>query len=227
MYSLLHRLQYFARGSQTYHAQLSASLKGKTAVELRDEQVYRYRTHTQTHSPVPLLQAKLRSVALKMTANINSLVRDFFRNPPSYSTHVQLSWGAKVSNLSTTTVHDHALSPPPRNLALLSGATYNGRGPVARMSLQLNESILQSNSSRLEIQRRLRRSETRFPITLPQKISLVRSSRMVGSSTTRIKVVVEVGVALDEVGVVSDEEGVEVVLDGDTLVRLNCFFSYY
>ncbi len=154
-----------------------------------------------------------------MTANINSLVRDFFRNPPSYSTHVQLSWGAKVSNLSTTTVHDvhdHASPPPHRNLALLSGATYNGRGPVARMSLLLNESILQSDSSRLEIQRRLRRSETRFPITLPQKISLVRSSRTVESSTTRIKVVVGVGVASDEVGVASGEEGVE-VLDGNTL----------
>ena len=84
------------------------------------------------------------------------------------------------------------------------------------MSLLLNESILQSDSSRLEIQRRLRRSETRFPITLPQKISLVRSSRTVESSTTRIKVVVGVGVASDEVGVASGEEGVE-VLDGNTL----------
>ena len=33
------RLQYFARGSQTYHAQLTAALKGKNALELKDEQV--------------------------------------------------------------------------------------------------------------------------------------------------------------------------------------------
>ena len=39
-YSLLHRLQYFARGSQTYHAQLAVALKGKSALELKDEQVY-------------------------------------------------------------------------------------------------------------------------------------------------------------------------------------------
>lgn len=35
----LHRLQYFARGSQTYHAQLAVALKGKSALELKDEQV--------------------------------------------------------------------------------------------------------------------------------------------------------------------------------------------
>ena len=35
----LSRLQYFARGSQTYHAQLTAALKGKNALELKDEQV--------------------------------------------------------------------------------------------------------------------------------------------------------------------------------------------
>ncbi len=33
------RLQYFARGSQTYHGQLQVALKGKTALELKEEQV--------------------------------------------------------------------------------------------------------------------------------------------------------------------------------------------
>lgn len=33
------RLQYFARGCQTYHSQLQAALKGKDALELKEEQV--------------------------------------------------------------------------------------------------------------------------------------------------------------------------------------------
>ena len=42
------RLQYFARGSQTYHAQLTAALKGKNALELKDEQVRNCSKH-HTH----------------------------------------------------------------------------------------------------------------------------------------------------------------------------------
>ena len=33
------RLQYFARGSQSYHAQLQAALKGKSVLDMKDEQV--------------------------------------------------------------------------------------------------------------------------------------------------------------------------------------------
>ena len=33
------RLQFFARGCQTYHGQLLVALKGKTALELKEEQV--------------------------------------------------------------------------------------------------------------------------------------------------------------------------------------------
>ncbi len=33
------RLQYFARGSQTYHSQLKAALKGKNFIDLKEEQV--------------------------------------------------------------------------------------------------------------------------------------------------------------------------------------------
>ena len=39
MYFVLFRLQYFARGCQTYHSQLQAALKGKNALELKEEQV--------------------------------------------------------------------------------------------------------------------------------------------------------------------------------------------
>ena len=43
------------------------------------------------------MQNKLRGVALKTTANINTLIKDFFHNPPLYKANVVLSWGAKVS----------------------------------------------------------------------------------------------------------------------------------
>ena len=50
------------------------------------------------HNLCVFWQAKLRTIAIKMTANISSLVRDFFHNPPSYSTKIQLSWGPKVKH---------------------------------------------------------------------------------------------------------------------------------
>ena len=51
-------LQYFARKCQAYHSSLQAAVKSKAStVEVNDE------------------QAKLRSVALKITANINLLIR--------------------------------------------------------------------------------------------------------------------------------------------------------
>lgn len=36
------RLQYFARGSHAYHAQLSSTLKGKSVSDMNDEQVCIY-----------------------------------------------------------------------------------------------------------------------------------------------------------------------------------------
>ena len=39
LFPLTLRLQYFARGSQSYHAQLQAALKGKSVLDMKDEQV--------------------------------------------------------------------------------------------------------------------------------------------------------------------------------------------
>lgn len=97
------RLQYFARGSQSYHAQLQAALKGKNTLELKDE------------------QNKLRTVALKTTANISALIRDFFHNPPSYKATVQLSWGAKKP--------DSVPGPRKRATSSSDGATPPKRKP--------------------------------------------------------------------------------------------------
>lgn len=71
------RLQYLARRTQTYNTQLQATLQKTGVVDMKTE------------------QNKLRAAAVKTTANITVLIKDFFHNPPVYKTSIQLSWGAK------------------------------------------------------------------------------------------------------------------------------------
>ncbi|XP_044125718.1 apoptosis inhibitor 5 [Bufo gargarizans] len=68
------RLQYFARGLQGYIRQLRLALQGKTGDSLKTE------------------ENKIKVVALKITNNINVLIKDLFHNPPSYKSTVTLSW---------------------------------------------------------------------------------------------------------------------------------------
>ncbi|KAL3842408.1 hypothetical protein ACJMK2_020427 [Sinanodonta woodiana] len=68
------RLQYFARGVQIYIKQLRQDLQGKTGDALKLE------------------ENKIKVVALKITSNINSLIKDLFHNPPAYKCVVNLSW---------------------------------------------------------------------------------------------------------------------------------------
>ncbi len=68
------RLQYFARGVQGYMKKLRESLQGKSADQLKDE------------------ESRIKVTALRTTSNINSLIRDLFRNPPSYKATVTLSF---------------------------------------------------------------------------------------------------------------------------------------
>ncbi|KAL4613439.1 apoptosis inhibitor 5-like [Arapaima gigas] len=68
------RLQYFARGLQVYIRQLRLALQGKTGDALKTE------------------ENKIKVVALKITSNINVLIKDLFHNPPSYKSSVTLSW---------------------------------------------------------------------------------------------------------------------------------------
>ncbi|CDQ88629.1 unnamed protein product [Oncorhynchus mykiss] len=67
-------LQYFARGLQVYIRQLRVALQGKTGDALKTE------------------ENKIKVVALKITNNINVLIKDLFHNPPSYKSTVTLSW---------------------------------------------------------------------------------------------------------------------------------------
>uniref|UniRef100_A0A4W3JF64 Apoptosis inhibitor 5 n=1 Tax=Callorhinchus milii TaxID=7868 RepID=A0A4W3JF64_CALMI len=68
------RLQYFARGLQVYIRQLRLALQGKTGEALKTE------------------ENKIKVVALKITNNINVLIKDLFHNPPSYKSTITLSW---------------------------------------------------------------------------------------------------------------------------------------
>ncbi|KAK2115071.1 Apoptosis inhibitor 5 [Saguinus oedipus] len=68
------RLQYFARGLQVYIRQLCLALQGKTGEALKTE------------------ENKIKVVALKITNNINVLIKDLFHIPPSYKSTVTLSW---------------------------------------------------------------------------------------------------------------------------------------
>ncbi|XP_064634427.1 apoptosis inhibitor 5-like [Lineus longissimus] len=68
------RLQYFARGSTAYCKQLKTALEGKTGEALKTD------------------ENKIKVAALKITTNINALIRDLFHNPPSYKSILTLSW---------------------------------------------------------------------------------------------------------------------------------------
>ncbi|XP_070568084.1 apoptosis inhibitor 5-like [Ptychodera flava] len=68
------RLQYFARGCQMYMKQLRLAVQGKKGEELKSE------------------ENKIKVVALKITSNINTLIKDLFHNPPSYKSVITLSW---------------------------------------------------------------------------------------------------------------------------------------
>ncbi|KAH3883153.1 hypothetical protein DPMN_007103 [Dreissena polymorpha] len=79
------RLQYFARGVQIYIKQLRQDLQGKTGDILKTE------------------ESKLKVCALKVTSNINSLIKDLFHNPPSYKCMVTLSWKPAVKAAAHST----------------------------------------------------------------------------------------------------------------------------
>ena len=76
------RLTYFAKGTQNYIKELRNLLLA-------------------TSSPLnskPNEEDKIRRVALKVTTNIDSLIKDFFHNPPVYKTAITASWRVVAEN---------------------------------------------------------------------------------------------------------------------------------
>ncbi|XP_030056663.1 apoptosis inhibitor 5 [Microcaecilia unicolor] len=92
------RLQYFARGLQVYIRQLRLALQGKTGEALKTE------------------ENKIKVVALKITNNINVLIKDLFHIPPSYKSTVTLSWKPvqKAEAGQKRTSEDTTSSSPPK-----------------------------------------------------------------------------------------------------------------
>jgi hypothetical protein len=72
------RLQYFSRRCQSYISQLRTTLRGKSATQLKET------------------ENQVKVVALRTTTNISSIIKDFFRSPPSLKSSVILSWINKV-----------------------------------------------------------------------------------------------------------------------------------
>jgi len=71
---LRNRLTYFSRWSQAYQKVLREAIAGKTGDELKTE------------------ESKTKLMALKTTANINTIVKDFFHSPPACKSTITLSW---------------------------------------------------------------------------------------------------------------------------------------
>ncbi|KAJ8299184.1 hypothetical protein KUTeg_023244 [Tegillarca granosa] len=80
----LFRLQYFARGVQVYIKQLRQALQGKTGEALKSE------------------ENKIKVAALRITSNINTLIKDLFHSPPAYKAIVTVSWKPLVQKKPQT-----------------------------------------------------------------------------------------------------------------------------
>ncbi len=65
---------------------LRESLQGKTGDQLKDD------------------DSRIKVTALRTTSNINTLIRDLFRNPPAYKASVTLSFKPAVSSQTAKTV---------------------------------------------------------------------------------------------------------------------------
>merc|ERR1711962_1065617 len=71
---LRNRLTYFSRWSQAYQKVLREAIAGKKGDELKTD------------------ESKTKLIALKTTANINAIVKDFFHTPPACKSTITLSW---------------------------------------------------------------------------------------------------------------------------------------
>jgi len=128
---LRQRLTYFSRGCQAYQKVLRDSIKDKKGDELKTE------------------ESKTKLMALKTTANITSIVKDFFHNPPACKSTITLSWVveeehkpvavkrvAEISTEEAPAKKSRQIYAPPRD-KFSRGGSYNstfrgGRGGRAR-----------------------------------------------------------------------------------------------
>lgn len=89
------RLQYFAKGTQSYIKELRNSISNTSITAKENE------------------ENKIRRVALRVTTNIDLLIKDFFHNPPSYKSVITLSW--KLDNQIQKGNNEQAAAVPGNN----------------------------------------------------------------------------------------------------------------
>lgn len=99
------RLQYFAKGTQNYIKELRNSISNTSITAKENE------------------ENKIRRVALRVTTNIDLLIKDLFHNPPSYKSVITLSWklleqSQKGNNESATAAATNKRSLSASNLEI-------------------------------------------------------------------------------------------------------------
>lgn len=122
------RLQYFARGVQVYIKQLRAALQGKSGDALRTE------------------ENKIKVVALKITSNINTLIKDLFHSPPAYKATITLSWKpvtAKATAASAGTSSSGSTQPT-AGQKRITPITYSSNGASAAKKIHKDDRQLYS-----------------------------------------------------------------------------------
>jgi len=121
---LRHRLTYFSRWSQAYQKVLRDAISAKKGDELKTE------------------ESRTKLIALKTTANINTIVKDFFHNPPAAKSTITLSWIVEPEAVTAPKRSAEAMAespkaakasrqiyaPPSGKFSASSGSYTGGRG---------------------------------------------------------------------------------------------------
>jgi len=93
---LRHRLTYFSRWSQAYQKVLRDAISEKKGDELKTE------------------ESRTKLIALKTTANINTVVKDFFHNPPAAKSTITLSWIVEAEPVTAPKRTAEAMAESPK-----------------------------------------------------------------------------------------------------------------
>jgi len=88
------RLQYLARGAQTFMKKLREDLEQKKGEDLKTE------------------ETRIKIISLKVTANLSAMIRDMFRMPPIFKIHIIFSWNPLSSSARSGVAVKRPLARP-------------------------------------------------------------------------------------------------------------------
>lgn len=96
------RLRYLYRGALSYTTQLKTALNGKTEGVEQDERVKKkhdvHRDFDFHFVSFFFSKKKTRLIAYKICSNVQVMIRDLCRSPPSFKSNVVLSWKPTVGS---------------------------------------------------------------------------------------------------------------------------------